>query len=98
MHLDERRALLILPPLFRRTLARRRQGDAAFFGYDANRIRKRALFHLHHEFEDIPAHAAAKAVINLLHGMNCERWSFLGMKWTKPAEILPCLFQAHVFA
>ena len=98
MHLDERRPLLILAPLFRRTLAGCGHRNSAFFGHDPDRLRKRAFLHFHHKFKNITAHSAAEAMINLLHGMNRERRRLLGMKRAQAAEILPSLLQAHVFA
>ena len=72
MHFDECGALLIFAALFGRPLARGGHWDAAFFRHDANGIGERALLHLHHEFENVSADAAAKAVVNLLHRMNGE--------------------------
>src|SRR5260370_297610 len=58
----------------------------------------RALFHLHPKFETIPAHAASKALINLLRRMHRKRRRLFRVKWTQPGKILPALFQANVFA
>ena len=98
VHLDERRALLILAALFRRTLARPWNRDAAFFGDSSDRLGKRALIHLHHEFENVAAHAAAKAVIDLPHRMHGKGRRLFLMEWARPREILPRLLQAYVFA
>ena len=72
MHFDEGGALLIFAALFGRALARLGNGDAAFFGDGANRFGEWRLLHLHHEFENVAACAAAEAVIDLLHGMHGE--------------------------
>src|ERR1700687_2432216 len=98
MHFHQRASLLIFAPLFRRTGTRRRDGDAGLFRYDPDSIRESALFHFHHELENIAAYAATKTVIDLLHRMNRERWRFLRMKRAQTREILPALFQTHIFA
>ena len=98
MHFYERGALLILAALFGRTFARGGHRDTAFFGDNADGIGKCALFHFHHEFEDVAADAAAEAVINLLHRMNGERGSLFRMERAEAAEVLARLFQADVFA
>ncbi len=98
MHFHQRSALLILLALLGRALLRPRHGDAAFFRDDAHRFRKRNLVHLHHEFENVAAYAAPKAVINLLYRMHGKRRRLFGMKRAQTAEILPGLFQANVFA
>ena len=72
MDLDELGALLVFFPLLRRALSRMRNGDAAFFGDQANGFWKSALLHFHYEFENVAAHAAAEAVVDLLGGMNGE--------------------------
>ena len=59
---------------------------------------KVALVHLHHELENVAARAAAEAVIDLLDRMHRERRRLFGMKGAQAGEILPVLFQAHVFA
>ena len=48
--------------------------------------------------KNVAAHAAPEAVINLPHRMHAERWRFFLMERAQPSEILPGLFQAHVFA
>ena len=58
---------------------------------------KRALVHFHHEFEDVAAHAASEAVVNLPHRMHGERRSLFLMERAQPGEILPGLLQADVF-
>ena len=98
MQFHERSALLILLALLGRAFPGAWNGDAAFFRHGANRLRKRDLVHLHHELEHVAARAAPEAVINLLHRMHRERRRFFGMEWTQPREILPGLFQAHIFA
>ncbi len=84
--------------LFRRTLPRPWHRNAAFLGYDSYRLRKRTLVHFHHEFEDVPARAAAEAVINLSHWMHGERRRLFLVERAQPREILASLLQANVFA
>ncbi len=98
MHFDQRGTLLIFFAFLGRAVSRLRDGDATFFGDDANRFRKRALFHFHDEFEDVAADAASKAVINLLSRMDGERRRFFGVEWAQTGKILAALFQADVFA
>ena len=98
MHFNQGGALLIGLALFGRAIARLGNRDAAFFGDGANRFRKLALLHFHHELENVAAHAAAEAVVNLLHGMDGERGCFLLVEWAEAGEILAAFFQAHVFA
>ncbi len=98
VHLDQEGPLLILFTLLRRTLFLPRNGDAAFFRYDTNRFGKRTLLHLHHKFENVSAHAASEAVINLLRRMHCERRRLFRMERTQPGKILAALFQADVLA
>ncbi len=98
MHLHQRRALLILAPLFGRPLARPRNRNAALLGHRADRFRKLALLHLHHEFENVAAYVAAEAVVHLLHRVHAERRRLLLVKRAQSREILPGLLQAHVFA
>ncbi len=59
---------------------------------------KSDLVHLHQEFENVAAGAAAEAVVDLLDGMDGEGRRFFGMKWAEADEILAALLQAHVFA
>ena len=98
VHLEQRGALMLLAALLGRTVAAVGDGDAAFFGHGAHRVQEIALIHLHHEFENVAADAAAEAVVDLLHGMHGERRRFLGMKRAQADEILAAFFQAHVFA
>ena len=98
MHLDHAGALLLFAALLGRAFARLRDGDAAFFGDGAHRFREVGFVHLHQEFENVAAGAAAEAVVDLLDGVDREGRRFLGMKWAEADEILAALFQAHVFA
>ena len=98
VNLNEHGALLVFPAFLWRTFLGARKRDATLFGDDAQRFRKRALFHFHNEFEDITALAAAETVVNLFGGMDVERGGFLGVERAKPAKILPGLFQLDVFA
>ena len=97
VHFYQNRALLILPPLLRRLLLLPRNRDPAFLRNDPNRLGKRAFLHLHHKFENVSAHAASKAVINLLRRMHRKRRRLFRVKRAQPGKILPALFQAHVF-
>ena len=98
MHLDHAGALLLFAALLGRALARLRDGDAAFFGDGAHRFREVGFVHLHHEFENVAAGAAAEAVVDLLDRMDGEGGRFFGMERAEADEILAALFQAHVFA
>src|SRR5215475_9527952 len=98
MHFHEHGALLILFPLFGRTLLWFRQRDSTFFRNDSQGVGKLAALHLHHEIENVPAFAATKAVINLPRRMHVEGRSLFRMKRTQPAKILPRLFQLDVLA
>ncbi len=98
MHFDECGALLILFAFFGRALFGLRDGDAAFFGDDANRFWKRTLFHFHNELEDVATDAAAKAMVNLFGRVDGKRRRFFRVEWAKAGEILAALLQAHVFA
>src|SRR5204863_201770 len=84
VHLDKEGSLLILFALLRRTFLLPRNGDAAFLRYDANRLGELALLHLHHEFENVPSHAASKAVINLLRRMHGKRGRLFRVERTQP--------------
>ena len=53
---------------------------------------KVALVHLHHEFENVAAHAAAEAVIDLLHRMHGERRRLFRMERAQAGEILRRFF------
>ena len=92
------RALLIFAAFFGRAIARCRNGDAAFFGDNADGFGKRALFHFHDKFEDVAADVAAEAVVDLAQGMNVKRRRFLGVERAESAKILPRLLQLDVFA
>src|SRR6202167_130854 len=96
MHLHKRTSLLVLAAFLWRTLARPGNRDSAFLRDCAYRFWKRALLELHHEFENISARAAAKAVVNLLHRMHGERRRLLLVERTQPGEVLAALLQAHV--
>ena len=98
MHFDQQRALLIFAAFFGRALSRRGNGDATFLRNDANRFGKRTFLHFHHEFENVSADSAAKAVINLSRWMNVERRRFFGVKWAQARENSARLFQLNVFA
>ena len=99
MHFDQRGALLILAALFGRTLARLGNRECRIF-------RRRCepppgnvrLLQFHHKFENVAAHAAAEAMVNLPHGMHGEGRRLFLMERTQAGEILPGLFQADVFA
>ncbi len=98
MQFDERGALLQLAPLFRRAFPRPRDGDAAFIGDGLHRLHEFALVHLHDELENVSAHAAAEAVIDLLHRMNGKRRRFFGVERTEPGKVLSVFLQPHIFA
>src|SRR5271156_37026 len=98
VHLYKRTSLLILAAFLRRTLARPGNRDSALLRDCAYRFRKRALLQLHHEFENIAARAAAKAVVNLLHRMHGERRRLLLVERTQPGEVLSAFLQTHVLA
>ena len=92
MHFHQRAALLIFAALFRRTFARLRNRDTAFFRYGAHRFGERRFFQFHHKLKNVAAFAAAEAVIHLLHRANAERRSFFLVERAQTAEILPTFF------
>jgi hypothetical protein len=98
MYFDEQCALLILAALFGRAFTWRWDGDAAFFGDNANGFGERALFHLHDELEDVAADVAAEAMIDLAQWMDVEGRRFFGVERAESAKILPSLLQLDVFA
>ena len=98
MHFDQRSALLIFLALFGRALPGLRNRDPAFLGDDANRFRKRTLFHFHDEFEHVAADPAPETMVNLLGRMHCERRRLFRVERAETREILPALLKAHVFA
>ena len=98
MNFHQHSTLLILFSLFWRTFFRPWNSDAALFRDDANRFRKCALFHLHHEFENVAAHTATKTVINLLRRVHGKRRRLLRVKRAQPRKIRAALLQTHVFA
>ena len=98
VHLNQQGSLLILFALLGRALLLPGNGDPALLRHDANRFGKCALLHFHHKLENVPAHAASEAVINLFRRMHRERRRFFRMEGTQPGKILPAFFQADVFA
>src|SRR5580698_1606735 len=98
MHFDQRAALLVLAALFRRALARFRDGDAAFFGDGAYRFGKWRFFQFHNKAKNVAAFAAAEAVIHLFDRADAEGRGFLLVEWAEAAEILAAFFQTHIFA
>ena len=98
VHLHKGASLLVFAAFFRRTFARLGNRDSAFLRDCAYRFRKRTLLQLHHEFENISTRAAAKAVVNLLHRMDCKGWRLLLVERTQPREVLTAFLQAHVLA
>jgi hypothetical protein len=98
MDFDQRRALLIYLAFFRTALARGRDGDSGFFRNRAHGFGEAAFIHFHHELKNVAAYAAAKAVVDLLQGVNGERRRFFGMEGAQAGKILAGFFQANVFA
>src|SRR5208283_1672426 len=98
VHFNQRRTLLILSALFRRTLLGLRDRDAALLCHHADSFRKGALFHFHHEREYVATLTATETMKNLFYRMNRKRWRFFAVKWTEPSKILAALFEAHIFA
>jgi len=98
VHFNQGGALLIFLALFRSAFLRAGDGDTALFLYHADRLRKLAFLHFHHESEYVSTLAAAKAVKDLFNRMNCKGWSLLTVKRTKACEILAALLQPYVIA
>ena len=97
VHLDERGPLLIFAAFFRRMLAGLGNRNAAFFGHRADRFRERTLVQFHHKFENVAAHTAAEAVINLPNRMHVERRRFFLVKRTQAGKTLAAFLQTDVF-
>ncbi len=59
---------------------------------------KRTLVQFHHKFENVAAHTATKAVINLPNRMHIERRRFFLVKRAQAGKTLAAFLQADVLA
>ena len=83
---------------FRRARAPLRQRHPDLVGHRPQRLREGEFVDLHHKLEDVAAHAAAEAVVELLDRMDGKRGGLLRVERAQTHEVLACLLQAHVVA